>query len=347
MDGALILALTIFAICEIGLRITVANASGQDSTVIGSIRDIRPHGLFPSPYIFSREVGYLYQPNYIGRYVRTDFDTALIMNEHGFHGPSFDKVKPDGVYRVALLGDSRLTAHQVAVEQTWAYLLNRHLSDINGRRIELLNFGVDGYNLWNIAKLLELKVAAYQPDVVVLWYDYVRMEAREERYRTTTPHGMILDGSDPDRLLAQAQSEDRAALSLRRLIPRTLLVSRLLNLECRKVEPANLRRIDTPSRKLHDPSDLLRGMKKLCADANVPFAVFYRQHTPQRNKDHCLVLGIPTWSDVGVVPDYATLQWPHDEHFDVAGNAVYAEKVAPVFQKMLQQLATKAVEAPM
>jgi hypothetical protein len=60
---------------------------------------------------------------------------------------------------------------------------------------------------------------------------------------------------------------------------------------------------------------------------------------PPPERDRCRTLGLPTWSDVGAVADFDSLSWPHDAHFDVRGNAVYAAQVAPVFQTMLKTLA--------
>ena len=336
IDKILIVVVTVVVAVEVGLR--VAAEMNTTNGFFRAIRDVRPQGYFPPPHVFHRDFGYLYKPHHRGRFIRTDFNAEMITNEHGFHSASCTREKPDGVFRVALIGDSMLAATEVTVEQTWAYQLQRNLRPVNGRKVEIINFGMDGYLLWNISRLLERKVLDFQPDVVVMWCNYERFDIGSERYRTTLRNGTILESYDPDRLLQYARLEDRRAVSLRLLIPGKLYISRLLNHLCNKVAPPNIRRITNEYPDTHNPLDLLSGMKESCNRRGIPLAVFYRERTPPPEKDRCIRIGIPTWSDIQVIDDFSALSFPHDAHFDVDGNAAYAEKVAPVFQKMLEEL---------
>lgn len=336
IDKILMVALAIVLTAEVGLRVSAGMNTNLE--ILQTIKEIKPQGYFPPPHIFNREVGFLYRPHHRGRFIRTDYDAEMITNEHGFHSAPCTKIKPQDVYRVALIGDSMLAAIEVSVEQTWAYQLQKNLKPVDGRRVEIINFGMDGYLPWNISKLLELKVMDFHPDAVVLWCNYERFDIGSERYRTTIKNTTILEGFDPDMLLQHAALENRRSVSLRRMIPRTLYVSRLLNYLCKKVAPPNIQRITHEYPDTHNPLDLLSAMKESCNLRGVPLGVFYREHTPIPEQDKCRQLGIPTWSDVEVIEDYSALSWPHDAHFDIEGNATYAEKIAPVFQEMLETL---------
>lgn len=338
VDVALLVALSLFLCAEVGLRL--AASMGGSTELIAALRNAAPQGYYPPPHVFDAECGYRYRPAYRGRFRRTDFDASLVMNEHGFHAPSFSAEKPPGVFRVALMGDSMLAANQVTVDQTWAVQLQKHLAPVAGKKIQVLNFGVDGYLPWNISKLLETRVLHFDPDVVVLWCDAHRLDVGAERYRLATGDQTIWEASDPQLLPAYAKLESRRAPSLRELIPRSSYVARLLNHLVGKVGASNIRRIEEQPIARHDPDVILKTMRDTCAQAGVPLAVFYRQSAPSREHDRCRALGVPTWTDNDVIPDFDSLSWPHDAHFDVDGNAAYAAAVAPVFQEMLSTLAS-------
>jgi hypothetical protein len=336
-DAALTLVCASFLVAEAGLRLAARSADAGG--LMTALRDAAPQGYYPPPHVFDPECGYRYRPGHRGRFRRTDYDALLAINEHGLHAPSFSLEKPAGVYRVALVGDSLLAANQVPVEETWAVQLQQRLSPIDGRQVEILNFGVDGYLPWNIRKLVETRVLSFHPDVVVLWCDHERLGIGAERFRMVTKDDTIWEASDPQTLHARAARESGRAPSLRELIPRASYVARMLNHLVGKVGQSNIRRAEAQGTEKHDPADILEAMRVACARAGIPLAVFYRRHLPPPERDRCRTLGLPTWSDVGAVADFDSLSWPHDAHFDVRGNAVYAAQVAPVFQTMLKTLA--------
>lgn len=81
--------------------------------------------------------------------------------------------KPQGVYRIAVLGDSYAEARQVAVEETFWALLPERLARCGfqpGKRIEVLNFGVSGYGTAQEYLLLESTAMRYRPDLVLLQF---------------------------------------------------------------------------------------------------------------------------------------------------------------------------------
>lgn len=90
-------------------------------------------------------------------------------NSHGFRGPEIPLQKPQGTYRIAVLGDSYVEALQVDRPDTFCYLLESKLNETYpGSRFEVLNFGVSSYNFSQTYLRLKEKVLAFDPDLVVL-----------------------------------------------------------------------------------------------------------------------------------------------------------------------------------
>lgn len=81
--------------------------------------------------------------------------------------------KPEGTFRICVLGDSIAAGHTLRVRQdsNFAQKLEELLnaSDAPPRR-EVLNFGTDGYGTLQEARLLETRVAPFAPDLVVVEY---------------------------------------------------------------------------------------------------------------------------------------------------------------------------------
>jgi hypothetical protein len=94
-------------------------------------------------------------------------------NSLGMRDAEVDPAKPEGVLRIAFLGDSFTFAWGVEVQQGYADLLEGLLQERlaaagDGRRVEVLNFGVPGYNTATEVACLEHKALALQPDLVLL-----------------------------------------------------------------------------------------------------------------------------------------------------------------------------------
>lgn len=94
------------------------------------------------------------------------------INSHGMHDNREITVeKPKGVFRVAVLGDSFAAATQVDVSKAFWRILEKRLQACDfaqGKRIEVLNFGVSGFSTAQELLALRHKAAAYEPDLVIL-----------------------------------------------------------------------------------------------------------------------------------------------------------------------------------
>jgi lysophospholipase L1-like esterase len=93
------------------------------------------------------------------------------VNGLGLRGPETTLAKPPGVRRLAVLGDSIAFGYWVADEHGFARQLEALLrSAPGGERVEVLNFGVPGYNLEQEVEMLRAKALAFAPDAVVVLF---------------------------------------------------------------------------------------------------------------------------------------------------------------------------------
>ncbi len=125
---------------------------------------------FPYFYCYDAARGWALNPGAHGEYTR-EGHAYLRINHDGFRGPDYPHAKPPGVIRVAVLGDSYVEAMQVAEDQTFTSVISRSLTAdpaLRGKRVEALNFGIDGYGTAQEMLTLRDRVWAYHPDIVVL-----------------------------------------------------------------------------------------------------------------------------------------------------------------------------------
>jgi lysophospholipase L1-like esterase len=103
-----------------------------------------------------------------GSAVRAEVEYRV--NREGLRGPETTVEKPAGVRRVAVLGDSIAFGYWVAERDGFPRQLEAMLNESAGPpgRVEVLNFGVPGYNLDQEIEALRTKALAFSPDLVVV-----------------------------------------------------------------------------------------------------------------------------------------------------------------------------------
>ena len=110
---------------------------------------------------------------------QTDEGRAFVrINRWGYRGGDWSRVKPASTLRIAVLGDSFIEAQQVAEQATACELIQRKLTRLlpvfaRGRyrglkRVEVMNFGIDGYGTAQEYFTLTEDVWQFSPDIVVL-----------------------------------------------------------------------------------------------------------------------------------------------------------------------------------
>ena len=114
--------------------------------------------------------GYALRPGLEG-WFRKEGEAYVRINSDGLRDREHAKAKPASTLRVAVLGDSYPAAFAVPLENSFCAVLERKLREcagLNGRDVEVINFGVPGYGTAQELITLRNNVWQYSPDVVLL-----------------------------------------------------------------------------------------------------------------------------------------------------------------------------------
>jgi len=98
----------------------------------------------------------------------TAFGVPLRTNSLGFRGPEWSLRKNDNTIRIALLGDSHAFGYGVSFKDTVGEKLAKLLTDQGGKKYEVLNFGVVGYNSFQELAVLKSVVLKFKPDIIIV-----------------------------------------------------------------------------------------------------------------------------------------------------------------------------------
>lgn len=154
-------------------------------------------------YRFSPTTRYEPIPGARFTYRREEFAVPITYNSFGMRDRERTIESASGALRIALLGDSFAEAKEVPFDSTLAQALERCLAASgDGRRVEVLNFGVSGFGTVASAIRFETLAQRFRPDVTIYLFvhndpeDNVANDARlytlddsQLRFRTTHLHG--------------------------------------------------------------------------------------------------------------------------------------------------------------
>ena len=116
---------------------------------------------------FDPALGWAKQPGAVVSSRGAEFNVELAFNEYGLRDdPMADPAKPDDVFRIVCLGDSFTLGYTVAREDLFVDLLEGWWQ-AEGRRIEIINAGVEGYSTDQAARWLALHGETFAPDLVL------------------------------------------------------------------------------------------------------------------------------------------------------------------------------------
>lgn len=107
------------------------------------------------------------------RVLKPNFRTSRIsINSSGFRGPEIDTPKPPGRVRIAFLGASTTFCAEVSGDTlVWPHLVVEQLrAAYPGTAFDYVNGGVPGYFASSSLLNLKHRVAAHQPDIVVIYH---------------------------------------------------------------------------------------------------------------------------------------------------------------------------------
>jgi hypothetical protein len=199
--GVLKRALTSLTLASVGILFALVLA--EIAVRMMGITDPRFH-------FYDPVYGWILHPSFSDWYTR-EGHAYVEINSQGFRDREWSQEKPPHALRVAVLGDSYVSALQVAVEERFSGVLAQDLAScpaLQGRTLEVLNFGVNGWGTAQQLMLLRNRVFDYQPDVVVLAFlteNDIRdnMEAEIQRSRPVyvlRNDQLVLDTSFAERL---------------------------------------------------------------------------------------------------------------------------------------------------
>lgn len=123
---------------------------------------------YPQPYVADPDLGTRLQPGFAGWFTR-EGRAYVTANSAGFRDRERSLAKPDGTFRIAVLGDSYAEAVQVPMRKTFWAQLGSSLNDTNPERtVEVLNFGISGFGTAQELETLRHVALNYEPDLVLL-----------------------------------------------------------------------------------------------------------------------------------------------------------------------------------
>ena len=124
-------------------------------------------------YTRIRPEDYAWTPHhYLGYYPTPNYRKGLTFhNSLGYRNDEFAVDKPDGVYRIVLLGGS--SSYDVRIEdnhETFTAQLERALRGEDGyQNVEVINAGVPGYSSWEMLINFEFRVLDLDPDLIIIY----------------------------------------------------------------------------------------------------------------------------------------------------------------------------------
>ena len=149
--------------------------------LLPDVLDVRPPPGKPAPpdraawtqppfYAFSPVTGGTLAPHAEGWWMEEGL-AYVTVNGEGFRDVDHIVPKPNGVLRIAVLGDSFAEALQVPQENAFWSVLNRKLREcpaLGERNVEVLNFGVSGFGTTQELLAYREWARKYAPDLVLL-----------------------------------------------------------------------------------------------------------------------------------------------------------------------------------
>jgi hypothetical protein len=112
-------------------------------------------------------LGTMHFPNYTLRQNNTCIQASTHFNTEGMNDVDHTIEKPQGVYRIAVIGDSYVEAIQLPLRHAYFKVLENELQS-KGYTVEVLAFGVGGFGTLQEYYLLRDYAFKYKPDLVVL-----------------------------------------------------------------------------------------------------------------------------------------------------------------------------------
>ncbi len=303
-----------FLVLESGVRLRYFGWQGFSPRAMNSTDWLYDLGLLRAPA--HNDIGWELQPNLDTVYAMAPLRTNSVGQcdtEHPF-------AKPQGEFRIAVLGDSFTMPQGTAIEDAWHMRLSKQLNDQGfapGKKVTCINFGVAGYQLTNYRAVLEHKALAYQPDLILIGFcasnDDLLRPAASDKFRPigTVPPFLHSYAATLAGLISGSPDSYRD-------LPRT---------------PEDLAHVDQE----------FGNIARLCANEKIPVLVVYlgvQRGTPGPIQAHAQKYGFQFTDCTAALaekPDPAhCVRWPFDPHPNATAHQAFA---ATTFDALTQSSA--------
>lgn len=122
----------------------------------------------PSELIDDSYQGRKWKPGQYYAYEQETFCMGSI-NNSGYLGPDYPVEKGANTLRIAILGDSYAAGRQVKDKYHFRSMLENLLREKTNKKVEVLNFGLDGISFRTMYMKYLLVISKYNPDIIVFF----------------------------------------------------------------------------------------------------------------------------------------------------------------------------------
>lgn len=123
-----------------------------------------------------------------GRMMKPGMDVVFInegfklgsVNEYGYLGAGRPREKPEGVLRIALMGDSYVAGHHIFDRHHFGTLLQEKLNEVSSREVQVLNFGFPAVNFEQMYIYYRVFAKEFSPDIVLYFIGTSSLNAKAD-----------------------------------------------------------------------------------------------------------------------------------------------------------------------
>lgn len=284
----------------------------------------------------------------------SEFSVHVRTNSSGLRGPEIPHAKPSNALRVLVLGDSFTFGAQVHEDETFVSRLGQSLEGgaarlgMEGRQIETINAGVDGWSTINALAWLQTEGVRYEPDIVVVMF-YTGNDPGENFDRMKAVQRLVGPSEPASSLPAPELRKSLARMSaLYAAVESGVLAKLPPALERPELpDPSLLKErksadADRKERGWELSATFLRQMREVCDEGNVSFIVVGiptvehvvnadRLPTPIRTIGREVGAPVVDLLDTfraASAASSALLYFPKDKHWTALGHDLAAEYIA-------------------
>jgi len=140
---------------------------------------------------FDEKLGWALRPLAHATSKRTGSEIDYRINSLGLRNRETPYKKPEGVFRIVLVGDSRTFGWGVPLEKHFSTLLEGYFKDV-----EVINMGVSGFGVDQELLFLDSEGFRYEPDLVIAYVSHYgdNRHMHSERWGNGKPQFKLIDG---------------------------------------------------------------------------------------------------------------------------------------------------------